>query len=113
MDRRLCLQLAERLDTVHDALIGVFINLHGDELRLADSDDRRHHQHRLVESQLEEDIQRWEGKITNLGAQSVRRDLILSFIIETKNKLRQRSCEDRPCEEISTKDQSCPMRIRI
>jgi len=50
LDRWLCLQLAERLDTIHDALIGVFVNLHGDKLGLADSHDRRHHQHRLVQS---------------------------------------------------------------
>jgi hypothetical protein len=46
-------------------------------------------------------------KLTNLGSQGVRRDLVLGAIIETKNELRQRSCKDRPGEEISAKDQSC------
>jgi len=108
MDRGLCLQLAERLDTVHDTLVGVFVDLYGYKLGLADSDDRRHHQHRLVEGRLE-DIQTWMEKSTNLGSQGVRRDLVLGAIIETKNELRQCSCKDRPREEISAKDQSCPI----
>jgi len=39
MDRGLCLKIAERLDAVHDALVGVVVNLHGYKLGLADSDN--------------------------------------------------------------------------
>jgi hypothetical protein len=40
-------ELAQSLDTVHHALVGVFVNGHGDELGLADTDDRGHDQHGL------------------------------------------------------------------
>ncbi len=39
MNDRLCSKLAESLYTIHDTLVGVFIDLNGDKLRLANTND--------------------------------------------------------------------------
>ena len=47
LDSWLLAEVTQGLDTVHDPLVGVFVDGHGHKFRLADTDDRNHDQHGL------------------------------------------------------------------
>lgn len=50
MNYRLVFELTQSLDTVHDALVGIFVDGHSNKLGLSDTNNRCHDQHRLNHS---------------------------------------------------------------
>jgi len=83
LDSLLFAKVAQCLDTVHNPLVGVFVDRDGHEFRLANADDRDHDQHGL--------------SLERIDLLFVSRDLGT-----TNNELSNRGRKDCACVEISS-----------